>query len=246
MNMFEQHQAQMQAGAASYDTGLRQFLLGVYNYMSIALVVTALFAYAVANTPEVIGALYRIEGDYIVGTTMLGMIVMFAPLAFVLALSFGINRMSVGTSQLVFWIYSAVMGVSLASIAFMYTGESLTRVFLVTAIMFGGMSLFGYTTKRDLTGVGHFMIMGLLGLIVASLINIWLQSSALYWTLSIIGIVVFVGLTAYDTQKLKATYYQVAGNSELAAKASIMGALTLYLDFINLFLYMLRFMGDRR
>jgi FtsH-binding integral membrane protein len=164
----------------------------------------------------------------------------------IMTMSFGLNRMSVGTLQATYWGFAAVMGLSLSSVFLMYTGQSIARVFFITAGTFGSMSLYGYTTKRDLSGMGSFLMMGLIGLILASLVNIFLQSSALSFATSVIGVLIFVGLTAYDTQKLKTMYYQLAGTGEMMAKASIMGALNLYMDFINMFLYMLRFFGDRR
>ena len=246
MNMFEQHQAQTQTGAASYDAGLRQFMLGVYNYMTGALLVTALLAFATSSSPAIMGLLYKMEGDFITGMNPLGWLVAFAPLGVVLALGFGINRMSTATAQITFWGFSALMGVSMASLLFIYTGASITRVFLITSIVFGSMSIYGYTTKKDLTSMGSFLIMGVWGIFIASIVNIFMQSSALYWTISVLGVLIFTGLTAYDTQRLKAVYYQVAGNGEAAAKASIMGALNLYLDFINLFIMLLRLIGDRR
>jgi hypothetical protein len=172
-------------------------------------------------------------------------IVMLSPLGFVLALSFGINRMSPSMAQAVFWGFSAVMGLSLAHIFLSYTGTSIARVFFITSGTFAGMSLYGYTTKRDLTGLGSFMFMGLIGIIIASIVNMFLQSSAMHFVISVIGVLVFVGLTAYDTQKIKSMYAESDG-SETASKKAIMGALTLYLDFINLFMMLLRLFGDRR
>lgn len=233
------------ADAAPMDAGLRAFMLHVYNLMASALVLTGLTAYAGATWQPLKDALYTMQEGHL-GLTGLGWLVLFAPLAFVFLLSAGINRMSLAAAQGTFWAYSAIMGLSLSSIFFVYTGESLVRVFFITAIMFGSMSIWGYSTKRDLTGMGHFMIMGLFGIIIASIINIFLHSSGLQFLVSVIGVVVFTGLTAYDTQKIKQFYYQVAGGADMVAKYAIMGALTLYLDFINLFMMLLRFMGDRR
>jgi FtsH-binding integral membrane protein len=172
-------------------------------------------------------------------------VVMFAPLAFVFFLSWRIYKMSLGAAQLAFWLFAAVMGASLSSIFLVYTGNSITQVFFVTAAAFGGLSLYGYTTERDLSGWGSFLIMGVIGVVVASLVNLWLQSGALQFAISVIGVLVFAGLTAYDTQQIKDNYYAVMGDATATAKAAIMGALNLYLDFINMFIMMLQLFGNR-
>jgi FtsH-binding integral membrane protein len=231
--------------AASYDMWLRAYMLSVYNYMASALALTGIFAYIAANYPPLTNALYDLQGVH-PGLTGLGWLVVIAPLIFVLVMSFGLNSLSLPALQGTFWAYSAVMGLSLSSLFFVYTGASIVRVFFITAIVFGSMSILGYSTKKDLTGMGHFMIMGLWGIILASLVNMFLQSSGLQFVVSIIAVVVFTGLTAYDTQKIKAFYYQTAGDVTAAGKSAIMGALTLYLDFINLFIQLLRFFGERR
>ncbi len=233
------------ADAVSYDAGLRSYMLGVYNYMASALVLTGIFAYLASHWAPLVSALYNFDGRHS-GLTGLGMLVAFAPFAFVIALSLGINRLSLPAMQATFWAYSAVMGLSLSSVFFVYSGQSIVRVFFITAIMFGSMSMWGYTTKRDLSGVGSFMFMGLFGVIIASLVNMFLHSSALQFAFSVVGVFVFIGLTAWDTQKIKALYYQTQGNTVAAGKSAIMGALSLYLDFINLFLLMLQFFNDRR
>jgi FtsH-binding integral membrane protein len=226
------------------DQGLRAHMLRVYNYMALGLVMTGVTAWAVANTA--LGSLFfSVSATGGLGMTALGWVAFLAPLALVLVLSFGIQRMSVGTAQLVFWVYAALMGVSLATIFFAYTMASITQVFFVTAATFGAMSLWGYTTSRDLTGMGSFLFMGLIGIIIASIVNIFLGSSALGFAISIIGVLVFTGLTAYDTQKIKEMYY-VGDDGSVAGRKAIMGALSLYLDFINLFLMLLRLFGDRR
>ncbi len=171
-------------------------------------------------------------------------LVMLSPLAFVLVLSFGINKMSFATAQLTFWAFATVMGISLSSIFFIYTDASIAKVFFITAAMFGTMSLYGYTTKRDLTAMGSFLMMGLIGIIIAMVVNMFLQSSALEFGISVLGVLIFVGLTAYDTQKIKELYEELDG-SEVMGKKAIMGALTLYLDFINLFMMLLRLFGNR-
>ncbi|WP_375450818.1 Bax inhibitor-1/YccA family protein [uncultured Devosia sp.] len=240
--------------AAAIDEGLRSYMLRVYNYMGIGLVVTGLVAYftnaaALTTNPDAAvgqlanGQLVTQFGALIYGSP-LQWVVMLAPLAFVMVLSFGINKMSVGTAQLVFWAFAAVMGLSLSSIFLVYTGASIAKVFFITAATFGAMSLYGYTTKRDLTSVGNFAIMGLIGLIIASVVNIFLQSGMMDFIISAVGVLIFVALTAYDTQKIKESYSEAHG-MDVMAKNAIMGALSLYLDFINLFMMLLRLFGNR-
>jgi uncharacterized protein len=217
------------------DVGLRTHMLSVYNYMMLGLVITGLVAYFAAST-----------GFYAsIARTPLIWVVMLAPLAFVLVLSYGIQRLNLGTAQLLFWAFSAVMGLSLSAIFLVYTGTSVARVFFITSGTFAGMSLYGYTTKRDLTSMGSFMFMGLIGILIASLVNMFVQSSALDFAISVIGVLVFVGLTAWDTQRIKESYSETDGDV-IAGKKAIFGALSLYLDFINLFMMLLRLFGDRR
>jgi uncharacterized protein len=240
--------------AAAIDEGLRSYMLKVYNYMGIGLVVTGLVAYfgnalAVTTDPNAAAAQLQngellTQWGVLLYTTPLMWVVALAPLGFVLALSFGINRMSTATAQIVFWAFAAVMGLSLSSIFMVYTDASIAKVFFISAATFGAMSLWGYTTKRDLTGMGNFLFMGLIGLIIAMLVNIFLQSSMLEFAISAIGVLIFVGLTAYDTQKIKESYSASFG-ADVLAKGAIMGALSLYLDFINLFLMLLRLFGNR-
>jgi uncharacterized protein len=230
---------------APVDEGLRSYMLHVYNLMTSALALTGITAYAGANWGPLNYMLFNYHGMH-PGLAPLGWIVMFAPLVMVMMLSAGVRRMSLGAAQATFWAFAAVMGLSLSSIFFVYTGESIMRTFFITAIMFGSMSMWGYATKRDLTGMGHFMVMGLWGLVIASIVNLFLQSSGVQFAASVVGVLVFTGLTAWDTQKLKGMYYSLAGNGDLAARYAIMSALELYLDFINLFLMILRFFGDRR
>ena len=222
------------------DEGLRAYMLKVYNYMGLGVALTGVVALAVANlavsNPAFAQTLYG---------TPLRWVVMLAPLAFVLVLSFGINRLSTGAAQAVFWAFAAVMGLSLSSIFLVYTGASIAQTFFVTAAAFGALSLWGYTTKRDLSGMGTFLFMGLIGLIIAMVVNIFLQSSALQFAISAIGVLIFAGLTAYDTQRIKEEYAYVAHDGTLMAKSAIMGALSLYLDFVNLFMFLLSFMGNR-
>ena len=232
--------------AAAYDAGLRSYMLKIYNYMASGLALTGIVALFAAQSEAVLSAMYVFEGNAITGMKPLAWIVMFAPLGLVMYLSFGLRNMSLVAAQASYWIYAAVMGLSLSTIFLTFTGESITRVFFITAGTFGGMSLYGYTTKRDLTGMGSFLMMGLWGIIIASLVNLFLKSSGMQFAISVIGVLVFVGLTAYDTQKLKNLYYQLTGEGEWAGKMVIMGALTLYLDFINIFMQLLYLFGDRR
>jgi len=233
------------AETATYDTGLRAYLLSVYNYMTSALALTGIFAYLASHWGVLISALYQFNGLHM-GLTGLGVLVAIAPLAFVLVLSFGVNRLSLPAMQALFWVYAAVMGLSMSLYFFLYSGQSLARAFFITAIVFGSMSMWGYATKRDLTSMGHFMIMGLWGIIIASVVNIFVGSTGLQFAVSILGVGIFVGLTAWDTQKIKQLYYMTSGDATVAGKSAIMGALTLYLDFINLFVMLLRLFGDRR
>ena len=243
---FATAQTQAQARAVEMDAGLRGYMLGIYNYMSSALALTGIVALFAANSPAVMQLLYTVNENGQAAPSGLGWLVMFAPLAFVLVMSFGINRLSVPALQATFWGFAAVMGLSMSSIFLTYTGASIARVFFITAGTFGAMSLYGYTTKRDLSGMGSFLMMGLIGVILASVVNMFMQSSALHFALSIIGLFIFIGLTAYDTQRLKTMYYTLTSHGEAMAKMSIMGALSLYLDFINMFQYMLHFLAERR
>ncbi len=237
------------------DQGLRTYMLTVYNYMAGGVALTGLVAFAMVSmltTNDSSLAVAKLRNGIMLtemGSTIYGSpirwVIMLAPLAFVFYLSFQVYKMSVGAAQISFWLFAAVMGASLSSIFLVYTGQSIVQVFFVTAAAFAGLSLYGYTTKKDLTGWGSFLIMGLIGIILAALVNLFLQSSALQFAISAIGVLVFAGLTAYDTQQIKDGYYEVAGNAELAAKTAIMGALNLYLDFINMFQSLLYLFGDR-
>ncbi len=225
---------------AAFDAGLRSYMLSVYNYMASGVMLTGVVALLFANSPYM-DLLFNARG----GPSGLGYLVMFAPLAFVLVLSFGINRLSTSTAQTLFWAYAAVMGLSLSSIFRIYTGASIATTFFATAAAFAGLSLYGYTTKRNLSGLGTFLIMGVVGLLVASLVNIFLQSGTLQLVISFVGVLLFAGLTAYDTQKIKSMYDYVR-DTDMMGKSIVMGALTLYLDFINMLMFLMRFMGDRR
>ena len=223
------------SAGAQIDAGLRAHMQRVYGYMAGGLALTGIVAYAAAAS-----GFYQSIAD-----TGLIWIVMLAPLCFVLALSFGIERMSAGTATVLFWIYAAVMGLSLGGIFLVFTGASIARVFFITAATYGAMSLYGYTTRTDLSGFGSFLLMGLIGIVIASLVNIFVGSSVLQFVISIIGVIVFVGLTAYDTQRIKEMYLE-SDSAEIASKKALLGALALYLDFINLFMMLLQLFGQRR
>ena len=236
-SVFGQPRGQVGAIAdAQIDEGLRAYMLKVYNYMGSALLLSGIVAYGVAHTPALMQLIYG---------TPLKWVVMLAPLGLVFFLGARINKMSAAAAQATFWIFAGLMGASLAYIFVVYTQTSIVRVFMITAVTFGAMSLYGYTTKKDLSAWGSFLMMGLIGIIVASIVNIFLASAMMQWVISVIGVLVFTGLTAYDTQKIK-QIYSAADGTETAGKKALMGALSLYLDFINLFLMLLRLMGDRR
>ncbi|MBU1176086.1 MAG: Bax inhibitor-1/YccA family protein [Alphaproteobacteria bacterium] len=240
MAQYERETLRARTGsAAAIDEGLRSYMLRIYNYMGAGLVITGAVAWFTSQW-----AMSSEANAELLYASPLAWVIMLSPLAFVLVLSFGINKLSAGTAQLLFWAFAAVMGLSLSSIFLVYTGASIAKVFFISAATFGAMSVYGYTTKRDLTGIGNFLIMGLIGLIIAWLVNMFLQSSGLDFAISAIGVLIFVGLTAYDTQKIKESYSAGFG-SEVLAKGAIMGALSLYLDFINLFLMLLRLFGNR-
>jgi FtsH-binding integral membrane protein len=230
------------AGAA-VDEGLRAYMLGVYNYMAAGVALTGITAYLTWTFAVANGSLTPFgEMLYL---SPLKWVVMLAPLGFVLFMSFRAEAMSVGAAQLSFWLFAAVMGVSLSSIFLVFTGQSITQIFFITAGAFAALSLWGYTTKRDISGWGSFLFMGVVGIILAALVNIFLQSSALQFAISVIGVLVFAGLTAYDTQRIKDGYMMVRGDAALMAKSAIMGALSLYLDFINMFVMLLQIFGNR-
>ena len=227
--------------SVAVDAGLRSYMLSVYNYMASGVLLTGIVGLLFARSGAVL-SLFNLDTGRMNG---LGWIVMLAPLALVMIMSFGINRLSTGAAQALYWVYATVMGLSLSTIFLAYTGGSIATTFFATAASFLSLSLWGYTTKKDLSGFGTFFLMGLFGLIVAMAINAFFPSGPMTLAISAIGVLLFAGLTAYDTQKIKSMYFVVRG-SDFAGKSAIMGALTLYLDFINLFLFLLRFMGDRR
>lgn len=222
--------------SVAYDAGLRSYMLSVYNYMASGVLLTGIVALLFANS--------GMAEAVLVNGGPLRWLVMLAPLGFIMVLSFGITRLSTGTAQLLYWAFAVVMGISMSSIFLVFTGESIAQTFFATAAAFLGLSLWGYTTKKDLSGFGTFLIMGVVGLLVAMIINIFLQSSALQLAVSAIGVLLFAGLTAYDTQRIKSLYFHVAG-SDMMGKTAIMGALSLYLDFVNMFTFLLQFMGSR-
>ncbi len=229
----------------SFDAGLRKYMLKIYNLMALALLVTGVVAMATLNFPPLMNIMYNVQPNGYISISTMGTIISFAPLGIAIYFFTGINRMSVQTAQTTFWVYAALMGMSLSSLGLMYTGQSLAKTFFICSTVFGSMSIYGYTTKKDLTSMGSFLTMGLIGLIIVSLVNIFLRSPAIEFATSFIAVGVFMGLIAWDTQKLKAIYYTSAGG-EMGQKMAIMGALTLYLDFINLFIHLLRFFGNRR
>ena len=232
------------AAAHDIDEGLRSYMLSVYNYMAIGLLITGVSAYGIhlLSFDSATGSLTALGNALYLSP--LKWVVMLAPLGMVFFLSARVGKMSVSGAQLAFWLFATLMGVSLSSIFVVYTGASITRVFFITAASFGALSLFGYTTKKDISGWGSFLFMGLIGIIIAMIVNIFLASSALQFAISVIGVLVFAGLTAYDTQQIKEMYYEGDGALVQGRKA-IMGALRLYLDFINLFIMLLSLFGNR-
>ena len=232
------NRAAVSVPSAARDVGLRSYMLKVYNYMASGVLLTGIVALLFAPY----------AGQVLLGPngmTMTGWIVTLSPLAIVFAMSFGVNRMQTSTLQLLFWAFAGLMGLSMSTLFLVFTGVSIAQTFFATAAAYLGLSLYGYTTKRDLSAFGTFLIMGVVGLLVAMLVNMFLHSTAMGLAISAIGVLLFAGLTAYDTQRIKSMYFQVAG-TDMAGKTVIMGALTLYLDFINMFQFLLSFMGQRR
>ena len=236
------------AQLSGVDEGLRSFMLRVYSYMTAGLAITGFVAWLIAGAAVVTDGSGMVVGLTSLGQSLygspLGYVAIFAPLGIILWISFGINRMKSSTAQTLFWVLAACYGISLSSIFIAYTGATIVRVFFITSSMFLAMSLWGYTTKKSLVGMGSFLMMGLIGLIIASIVNMFMESSALQFALSIIGVIIFAGLTAYDTQMLKEIY--VEGESgEMSTKKAVMGALKLYLDFLLLFQYLLMLFANR-
>jgi FtsH-binding integral membrane protein len=235
--------------AEAIDQGLRSYMLRVYNYMGIGVAITGVVAYVIFNMSAVTGADGAITGLTPFGNFMFASafkwVVIFAPLGLVFLISARINSMSLAVAQLAFWVFAALMGASISSIFLLYTGASIAQMFFITAASFGALSLWGYTTSRDLSAWGSFLFMGLIGIILASLVNLFFASSALQFAISAIGVLIFAGMTAYDTQQIKEMYY-VGDDGTVAGRKAVMGALRLYLDFINLFMFMLQLFGNRR
>jgi uncharacterized protein len=220
----------------AYDAGLRSYMLSVYNYMASGILLTGVVALLFAQS----GMAQQIMG----GPGILKYVIIFSPLAFIMVMNFGLSRLSTAATQACFWGFAAIMGLSMSTIFLVYTGESIAQTFFVTAAAFAGLSLYGYTTKRDLTAMGTFLVMGVVGLLIAMLVNVFLQSTMMNLVISAIGVLIFAGLTAYDTQRIKSMYSYVAG-TDMIGKQIVMSALTLYLDFINMFQFLLSFMGSR-
>ena len=238
MAFFDQNMiSRASSRALSMDMGLRAYMLKVYNFMALGLALTGFISYFVAQSPEIMAALYS--------NALMAFVLLLIPFGMALYLQVRIRTMEAATAQMLFWAYSAMMGLALAPIFLLYTGTSIARVFFITASMFGGMSLYGYTTKKDLSAWGSFLFMGLMGVVIGSLVNLFLHSTGFQFVLSIIGVIVFTGLTAYDTQMIK-ELYAVEDSTDVAKKKAVIGALMLYLDFVNLFLMLLRLFGDRR
>jgi uncharacterized protein len=229
----------------SVDAGLRSFMLGVYNKMALGLVLSAGLAWLTSSFPPVRDQMFVVANGR-VGYSVLGMVIAFAPLAVLLFSGFALKNQSPRTANITYWTVVSLIGASLGVLALRYTGTSIASTFLITATAFGALSLFGYTTKKDLTGFGSFLIMGVIGLLVASVVNIFLQSSMMAFIISLLGVFVFAGLTAYDTQRLKMQYYELGGDQAAMGVATSYGALSLYLDFINMFQFLLALFGDRR
>lgn len=230
----------------SVDAGLRAFMLGVYNKMGLGLVVSAGLAGLTASVGPVRDLLFVTADGRLTGYTGLGLILAFAPLVVLMGSALMVRNPSPRVTNLLYWSVVALIGASLGAVALRYTGQSLASTFLITAAAFGALSLYGYTTRRDLTGLGTFLIMGVIGLIIAMLVNLFLQSSMLMLAISVIGVLIFAGLTAHDTQRLKLTYHQLGGDAAAKGSATSYGALSLYLDFINLFQFLLVLLGQRR
>ena len=237
-----------QQSTVAMDEGLRAYMLKVYNYMATGILLTgivALLTFKIAVVEISSAGIILTPFGGAMYNSALKWVVMLAPLGVVFYMSFGINKMSASKAQTTFWVFAALMGLSLSSLLLFYTGMSVTRVFFICSATFGAMSIYGYTTKRDLTKLGSFLMMGLIGIIIASIVNIFMKSSMMYFVISILGVLIFVGLTAYDTQKIK-NMYAASDTGEIMGKKAVMGALTLYLDFINLFIMLLRLFGQRR
>jgi uncharacterized protein len=233
------------ADQAAFDVGLRAHMVRVYNYMASGLALSGIVAFALFNFSELAALFFQVQGTRVVGLNVLGWVAIFAPLGLLLLVSFRAQAMSVGAVQAVYWAVTALMGVSLSLLLFRYTGASVARTFFITAAAFGALSLYGYTTKRDLTAMGKFLFMGLIGLILAGLVNMIWPSGTMSFIISAAGVLIFSGLIAYDTQRIKEQYADAWG-TDTAEKVAIFGALSLYLDFVNLFQFLMSFLGQER
>ncbi len=234
------------AKSQEIDVGLREYMLKVYNYMSTALAITGVAATLTMSIQPIARLIFNFTPyGQVTGPTMIGMLIMLAPIGIAFYFFSGIARMDVKKAQTLLWVYAVLTGMSLSSLGYIYTGTSLARTFFIAASVFGAMSIYGYTTKKDLTTFGSFMVMGMFGLLIVSLVNVFLHSSAIFFATSLLGVFIFMGIIAWNTQKMKATYYSVGGG-EMGQKMAVVSAFSAYLDFINLFLYMLRFFGTRR
>ncbi len=233
------------ADQATFDVGLRAHMVRVYNYMASGLALSGIVAFGLFSSPELAGMFFQLQAGRVVGLNMLGWIAIFAPLGLLLVVSFRAAKMSIGSIQAVYWAVTALMGVSLSLVLFRYTGASVARTFFVTAAAFGALSLYGYTTKRDLTAMGKFLFMGVIGLILAGLVNMIWPSGTMSFIISAAGVLIFSGLIAYDTQKIKEQYSEAWG-TDMVEKIAIFGALSLYLDFVNLFQFLMSFLGQER
>ena len=231
-------QASSSSNTVIYDEGLRNYMLKVYNHMGISLLITAIISFIIANSATAV--------QFIYGSTAMYYVTLFAPLGFLIFFNLKIRTMSSSQAVMCLWIFAALMAISLAPIFLLYTGASIARAFFVTASLFGFMSLYGYTTKKDLTSMGSFLRMGLFGIIIAVLLNIFFKSNVMSLAISVISVIIFTGLTAYDSQRIKETYASVAGNAESLEKVAVMGAVSLYMNFVNLFIAILRLFGERR
>lgn len=234
MSRFDDQPIFRSSTISAIDEGLRTFMLRVYNYMALGIGLTGVVAYLIASNPQLLGSLKPFA-----------LLFMLAPFGVVMFLGIRMHKMEAATAQMLFWVYAGLMGISLSFMLAHFTNESIARVFFITASVFGSMSLYGYTTKKDLTSMGSFMIMGLWGVIIASVVNMFMQSSAMQLLISVLSVIIFTGLTAYDTQKIKEIYMD-SDDTEIASKKAVFGALTLYLDFINIFVSLLHIFGDRK
>ena len=235
-----------QSGDMSVDAGLRSFMLGVYNKLAIGLVIAGALAWVTGNVPAVTALFYQVGPDGVAGMSPLGWAVQFAPLVLIFGSMFLMKNPTAKSASVLYWLVVATMGASLGWVFLLYTGASVATTFFVTAAAFGGLSLYGYTTKANLTGIGTFLIMAVIGLVIASIVNMFLQNATLYWIISGAGVLIFSGLIAFDTQRLKMTYYAIEGDQRAMGVATSFGALSLFINFVNLFLFLLRFMGASR